>query len=115
MNDDEFSAVLDRRIKLIKHVLDYKSADYSREKDKLHNFKRAAKILGVTPEKALLGMYIKHLTSVLDIVDDIEQGKLPTEDILEEKIGDSINYHILLEALINERINQRIKNKLGVK
>jgi hypothetical protein len=71
----------------------------------MHNFNRAAAMLGCCPERALVGMLSKHLVSVLDLVDAIEQrGELPTVKLLEEKCGDSINYLILLEALVKERV-----------
>jgi len=78
-----------------------KNEEYSRNNDKLHNFKTAAMIRNSTPEDALIGMWLKHLVSVFDIVDDLP--KLPDNSILEEKITDSINYLVLLEALIKER------------
>ena len=78
-----------------------KNLEYSRGGDKLHNFKRAGDMLGVTPEKALVGMFAKHLVSILDMVDDLPV--LPDKEIMEEKITDSINYLLLLEALIKER------------
>ena len=82
-----------------------KHKEYSRDNDKLHNFKRAAEIRGnITPETALVGMMMKHIVSVLDMVDDIENyQELPTERFLVEKITDTINYLVLLEALITER------------
>ena len=35
---------------------------------------------------------------------DIEEGKLPTEKYVDEKIGDMINYLILQEASIKQKI-----------
>ena len=103
MNQETFNSVLDRRITLCREVLSGKSKEYARDEDKLHNFKRAALLENCTPEKALRGMFTKHIISVYDIIDDIEKGTIPTQHLLDEKIGDSINYLILLEALVNER------------
>ena len=100
----EFNVVLENTLEQIRQVMGIKSAEYARGNDKLHNFKRAAGVLGVSPEKALLGMLTKHTVSILDIVDDIDKGKLPSVELLNEKIGDELNYHILLKALILERI-----------
>lgn len=82
-----------------------KHKEYSRYDDKLHNFKKAAEIKGnITPETALIGMLMKHIVSVLDMVDDLENYQiLPSKRYLTEKIGDAICYHVLLEALITER------------
>ena len=85
-----------------------KNAEYSRNGDKLHNFKQAAILQRCsTPEKALLGMWSKHLVSIIDIVYDLDAEILPDSDVLAEKITDSINYLVLLEALIIERIQAR--------
>lgn len=82
-----------------------KHKEYSRYDDKLYNFKKAAEIkANITPETALSGMMMKHIVSVLDMVDDIENyQELPSERFLNEKITDSINYLVLLYALIFER------------
>ena len=79
-----------------------KHKEYSRNSDKLHNFKIAGQILNKNPEDALLGMMIKHFVLVIDIVNDLPTP--PTDAILSEKITDSINYLVLLEALLKERM-----------
>lgn len=91
-------------------LLGEKHKEYSRNSDKLHNFKRAAEIKGnITPETALVGMMMKHIVSILDIVDDLEtHQEVPSEKFLSEKIGDLINYLVLLEALITERKGERV-------
>lgn len=107
MNHAEFNKLLNEIIERTTHVLATKSDEYSTDEDKLHNFKRAGKMLRCSPERALIGMWTKHVISILDIVDRIEKDKHnETYDeivLLEEKIGDAINYLILLEALIKER------------
>jgi len=117
MNVEEFNKHLNHRIKLIRQVLDSKNKEYASDVDKLHNFKRAGDMLRQTPEKALIGMWSKHIISILDIVDKIELDNQSvgliftahpnsiTIDMIEEKIGDAINYLILLEALLKERYN----------
>ena len=111
MNSKEFEKILNRRIELTKRVFLKKSAEYSgRGADKLHNFKRAAAALNSTPEEALIGMKIKHDISILDIVENIKNGIIPSKELLEEKCGDSINYLILLEAMIKERMKKAKQN-----
>jgi hypothetical protein len=111
MDAEEFDKVLEARITLLKRVLSFKSFEYSRNNDKLHNFKRAGQMLNISPEKALIGMKVKHDISILDIINDIDNNKLPNIELLEEKIGDAINYLILLEALIKERIYKSFGNR----
>jgi len=96
------------RFKACLEVLEKKNVEYSRDEDKLHNFKRAAMMLqgprfGCEPEDALVGMWVKHITSIMDMVDDLPD--LPTFSILREKITDAINYLVLLEALFVERMD----------
>lgn len=103
MNHSEFNKLLNEIVIRTTNVLATKSAEYSTDTDKLHNFKRAGKMLQCSPEKALVGMWTKHVISILDIVDG-NTAKSYDEYIktVEEKITDAINYLILLEALIKE-------------
>lgn len=114
MNIEKFDKLLEKRIEATKVILASKNKEYASDKDKLHNFKRAGAMENCTPEKALVGMWAKHIVSLLDIVDKIDAneaeelvkiclGEGLTKGMLEEKIGDAINYLILLEALIKER------------
>lgn len=114
MNNKEFEKLLERRINLIKSVMSSKNKEYATDDDKFHNFKRAGDMLRQTPEQALIGMWTKHIISILDIVkkidDDASKELINVCDgtglslkMLEEKIGDAINYLILLEAMIKER------------
>ena len=89
------------------HTLIYKGKEYSTDKDKLENFKRAGAMLDQHPAQALRGMKAKHDISILDIIDQVAEGQLPTKALLEEKIKDSINYLILLYAIIIEEIDKQ--------
>jgi hypothetical protein len=98
MNAEQFDTILESRLLSIKQVLGNKAKEYAIG-DRLYNFKRAAEISRTTPQKALSGMFMKHLVSVLDLI----EGSVPsTADRINEKIGDAINYLILLEAILKE-------------
>lgn len=101
MRTDEFNIVLDRRLELIRSVLGSKAKEYAHDTDRLHNFNRAAKMFSTTPEKALVGMLAKHWVSVMDMVDD--PGTIRSKEYIEEKFGDTINYLILLEAMVKDQ------------
>lgn len=103
MNEEKFSEILESRILKIREILGKKAGEYARNGDRLSNFKRAAAMLKSTPEKALVGAWSKHLTSILDMVDDLTSDVHSFAPMWEEKIGDAINYLILLEALLEER------------
>jgi len=110
MNRARFDALVMDTVTQMQTVLCAKSDEYSRGKDALHNFKRAANVTKSEPERALLGMEAKHRVSLLDIVDDICQyNALPSKALIDEKIHDSIGYLLLLKALIYERIETEEK------
>jgi hypothetical protein len=41
---------------------------------------------------------------VQDLVNDLDAGRLPSMELVNEKIGDSINYLLLLKACLVERV-----------
>jgi hypothetical protein len=106
MKQEQFENVLRRRIDQSMDVLAAKNKEYSSDLDRLHNFKVAAQISvhDQSPEQALVGMWRKHLVSILDIVEGVSNGKTYTREYLDEKIGDTVNYTFLLEALLVERL-----------
>ena len=104
MTEEEFNALVDRRLDLIREVLITKGKEYRRNSDPLHNFNVASRVNNTTREKALWGFALKHYVSFLDMLDDIEKNKLPKKEYVEEKIGDLINYLILCEASIKDRM-----------
>ncbi|MBQ3943766.1 MAG: hypothetical protein II669_05555, partial [Elusimicrobia bacterium] len=79
----------------------------------MHNFNEAKSFFRCnTKEYALLGMLNKHLVSVVDMVEKYEKyGILPSQNILDEKIGDTVNYLILLEACFSQDITDNATEK----
>ncbi len=104
ITEGQFDTLVDTRCMIIKRTLVEKGKEYRRNNDPLHNFRIAAKVQNTTEEKALWGFAVKHYVSFLDILNDIEKGILPKEEVIDEKIGDLINYLILCEASIKEKI-----------
>lgn len=106
MTAAEFDAILSARLDKIKSVLASKGAEYASDKDRLHNFKRAASDFpssGIDgPADALLGMMRKHWVSIADLVDRKATNGEVGRAAIDEKIGDAINYLILLEAILVE-------------
>jgi len=99
MDSAQFDVILQERLISIAQTLGNKAKEYAIG-DRLYNFKRAAEISRTTPQRALAGMFMKHLVSVMDL---IEGSIEPTEYMVNEKIGDAINYLILLEAILKEK------------
>lgn len=107
MNTERFNEVINERIGLCKAVLCDKAEEYATD-DRLHNFKVAAQLQGCTPMTALAGMMSKHTVSVYDLIRDHEEGMPISREMWDEKIGDSINYLLLLTALIEEEEMEQI-------
>ena len=108
--NQRFNDCIDNRLNECKELLLVKGLEYRRNNDPYHNFNKVSKMRNKTPEEALSGMWAKHLCSILDIIDDIElHNKIPSKELLSEKISDNINYLLILEALIEERRNNNDK------
>lgn len=91
-------------------MLAAKSAEYSTDDDKLHNFKRSAELVNEsgaassTAAKECAAFLRKHLISIFDLV---EQPERITQHMIDEKIGDAVNYLILLEAIMTEGLAEK--------
>lgn len=103
MKAEDFVALLRKRLYTTEQVLGVKAREYAPGCDRLHNFKRAAALTGETPAQVCVGYMAKHLVSILGIVDSLAHGVVARAETTEEKIGDAINYLILLEAIIKEK------------
>lgn len=101
MRAADFDLLLNHRLERIVSTLASKAGEYASNDDRLHNFKRAAELRDKDPKDVLLGMLVKHWVSIEDLVNTENQYLMETVD---EKIGDAINYLILLEAHLKEHL-----------
>ena len=99
MTSEVFNQHLQHMQSVTVDTLTAKAKEYASDGDRLHNFKVAAAVQGISPVAALAGMMAKHTVSVYDM---IGSGKVQTMELWEEKIKDSINYLFLLWALLHE-------------
>ena len=102
MNHEQFNVVLNETIRKCKSTLATKKDLYASESDRLDNFKQAARLQNCTQAKALWGMVVKHIVALSSYINLMEDGYAVEAEELEEKIGDIINYHILLRAVLKE-------------
>ena len=100
MKNEDFELILQDKLTKIEKILAGKAKEYSHGMDRLHNFKVAARMKNETPIKACWGIAIKHLVSVDDLVNNRLES---TEEMVDEKCIDMINYLLLLIALFHER------------
>ena len=106
MEIEHFDQILEDRLRKIRMSLLIKGKEYRRNNDPLHNFNRGSKLSGQSREKVLWGFALKHHVSFLDMLDDMDAGKFPKMETVDEKIGDLINYLILCEASIKDKIKE---------
>ena len=81
-------------------VLDKKGREYAYSSDRLDHFKISAIEQDIRPEQALWGMAAKHITSLSSMCKSNAAGY--TKEVWREKITDTMNYMILLWALVQE-------------
>lgn len=102
MTTEKFNEIIHEQISRCEATLCKKADEYATE-DRLHNFKQAAALQKCKPETALAGMMCKHTVSVYDMLKGVENGKKYPIEMWDEKIGDSINYLLLLSAMVREK------------
>ena len=99
MTNEEFMIEVEKSHLRSKKLLMKKEKEYSSGRDRLEQFHRAASAQNINPCEALLGMAMKHVTSIADMC------KRPTLYNLRkwnEKLTDLRNYTILLDALVRD-------------
>ena len=99
MTSEVFNQHLQHMQEVTIDTLMNKAKEYATDGDRLHNFKVAADVQGISPTAALAGMMAKHTVSVYDM---IGTGEVYPMELWEEKIKDNINYLFLLWALLHE-------------
>lgn len=86
-------------------VLVSKGGEYSRgEVDVNSNFKRVAEGLGITPEKAAFVYAAKHWDSITNFIKN--DGKVNLTEPIEGRLGDMLNYILIIASLIEESQNE---------
>ena len=100
MLQEEFNNIVTNQMKKCWETLFNKGNEYATVgNDRLLHFKKAAAVMESTPKAALFGMLSKHLISLSDMC--LSNGKCHKE-IWSEKITDSINYLLILTAIVEE-------------
>lgn len=98
--------------KLIEHcwnTLFSKRQEYANDQDVLANLKQPTTMMNTNQAQVALWYDMKHIASISKIAKDIDAGKLPTKELLDEKIGDYINYGLLFYSACLELMDQPTK------
>jgi hypothetical protein len=113
MTRSEFKeSVVEPRIELIREVLTKKGTEYGADKSAFHNFEQASQLsYHKTPQGVAWEFMCKHLQSIRDMISDREfEDIIPSKEMVEEKIGDAINYLNLMEGMFKEEIEKSEKD-----
>lgn len=99
MNTEQFNASIEDQIETCRLILVDKAKEYASDVDRLHNFRVAGNVQGITPRQALVGMMAKHTVSIYDMGSSNQDF---SGYLWSEKITDHINYLLLLKAVLDD-------------
>lgn len=104
MNYLEFDKVVREQFEDSLKTLSSKASEYASAGDRFHNFHIAGRIRNCTREQAMDGMAVKHEVVIRDWIESSDRDpERFTPDALTEKIGDMINYLLLLKGMLADR------------
>ncbi len=104
ITEREFETLFEERVRKCREVLVKKSKEYSSNNDKMRNFNVTARMMDILPEQAAWMFMMKHFQSVYDI---IMHEKPVSKEMWDEKIGDLINYLLLIDAMFTKRLENK--------
>lgn len=80
-------------------ILKKKFEEYGNHEDPFWHFERSAMLLGGTRETALMHLFAKHLTCIVEMAEDPDSYAVSQWN---EKLADAINYLLILSAMVDE-------------
>lgn len=98
MNQKEFDTVAQELLDLAEKIRSSKGKDYSKDNDRLSNFKTIAKEIGVKPSLVWAVYFRKHIDAIMK---HTREGQTESEPI-EGRLADVLNYILLYYGLIKE-------------
>tara|TARA_R100000353_G_scaffold6986_2_gene8975 strand:+ start:1347 stop:1664 length:318 start_codon:yes stop_codon:yes gene_type:complete len=104
MTLSDFKKLLQDRFRRIDSTFNSKQKEYANEIDVFENIKNGVRlsIFSTEPEQVAWSYAAKHLESIMSILEKLPEEE-PSEELINEKIGDAINYLIIIEGLLKER------------
>ena len=103
MNRQEFNKELDKLLDSIRQRFKVKGDEYATEESVFANFDKGARVTGLAPEIVLDGYLTKHYVSYRDMLDSIFDGRHPSKELIDEKLGDLILYFILQKIMMENK------------
>jgi len=103
MTIKNFNKILESRFKKTRETYSRKMNEYATDLDVFQSFKEGVGFsFQDTPEGVAWNYAAKHFESIKNIISKIPD-EIPSHELVDEKIGDAINYLIIIEGLIKER------------
>ena len=103
MTYDKFMELLEERFNKTRETYSTKMIEYANVNDVFESFKKGVGFsFHDTPEGVAWEYACKHFESIKTIISKVSD-EVPTDELLDEKIGDAINYLIIIKALVKER------------
>lgn len=108
MKTSEFNKLANKMLQVTRDTLLAKGAAYNTKDERFVSFLEAAKERNCTPVGALDGMWVKHRVSIRMEMQkmDADPSYYPSAKWIQDKLGDNINYTLLLMGLIMDRRRQ---------
>lgn len=104
MNKNQFDEHLGAVFKRTTKVLQSKRNEYANDTDVFQSFKQGIGIsYQKTPEGVGWEYMSKHLESIKQIIRELDK-ETPSLEKVNEKFGDAINYLIIIEGMLKDRI-----------
>lgn len=116
MNSEKFESLCKELLDKSSNTLFNKAKEYSTNEDRLANFRQPTNMMQMSQAEVCLMYQMKHISSIAKIAKESSAGILPTEELLQEKCQDMLNYTLLFYANMMELIekDQAALGTLGV-
>lgn len=100
MTNEQFQIEVEKAFLRSKQLLNKKEKEYSGDRDRLDQFKKASILNNEPATRSLWGMATKHVTSIAIMV---KNPTMYSSKIWREKVTDLRNYTFLLDALLIDK------------
>lgn len=106
MNAERFEEICKELLDKSDKTLFSKSKEYASDEDRLANFRQPTSMMNISPAEVCLMYQMKHISSIAKIAKESSQGILPTQELLQEKCQDILNYTLIFYAIVTEMIEK---------
>jgi len=106
MTNQDFNIFLEMILERIKKTLGKKGEEYGIPSSRFSNFEDIAEVTKLPLEEGAFILMLKHFTIITDICMKRYPANKITKDLITEKFGDCINYLILIEGILKEKLKE---------